>query len=608
MGRRCNSDPEPMYESTPDRDSAPLARAGLVRLAAVAATVLAAILWRFHEPGWGPIFWLWGLGLVGFVLSYAPARTPAPPATPALWAALGGVLLLAAWLRLPDIYDIPANISIDELLPGLESKLLADGMKPNPFGSVGWFTIPNLAFAPAAVVMKLSHLQAFHALRVCSALVGLGGILATFLLGRRLLGDRAALVAALFMAAGFWHLHNSRTGFPYTQSSFGPPLILYLILRAQQQHSRRGLALAGVVAGLVLQLYFPVRILLLVSPLFLVATWRSRHLRFADVARESGIFAVGLLLALAPLLLNVGPETLTSHSSEILITQPGVLAELESRYRLSGFSSVLQRNLWEGTRMFSLRADVAVLNLSPAGLLDRGTLAMFLAGLVLAALSGNPAPLLLVAWLAATFVFGVAMSNAPRGSYRLAAAMPAVYLLAAYTVDRGLAATGGARAWYRYSVRLLILLALAAWVVADNHRLFFAEYTRGDGKQAPWPLAMRHMAAHCDGRQFYVFPKSDTFGDAEFLDLFCPAAHRSADPRDIPLRIDASRRATFLVMGQQLVSLNALKRCYPNSVVSQHKNADGVPLFTSVDVDIEELLAGRKRCGPGPESGENQPA
>jgi hypothetical protein len=594
-----------MYQPTSE-PSAPFARSPWLSLAAAAAALTAALLWRFHEPGWGPIFWLWVLGMLGFVITFPPARSAAPRSSPTLWVLLSGVLLLAAWLRFPDIYDLPANISIDELLPGLESKLLADGVKPNPFGSVGWFTIPNFAFLPAAIVMKLSHLQAFHALRVSSAIVGLAGIVATFLLGRRLLGDRAALVAAIFMAAGFWHLHNSRTGFPFTQSSFGPPLVLYLILRAQQQHSQRGMALAGVAAGLILQLYFPVRILLILCPLFLLATYRSRHLRLLDAGRESAVFAAGLFLALAPLLINVGPETLTSHSSEILITRPAVLNELESRYRVSGFGAVLERNLWEATRMFSRRAEVAVLNLSPAGLLDQGTLAMFLAGLVLAALSGSAAPLLLLAWFLVTFLFGVALSNAPRGSYRLAAAMPAIYLLAAYAVDRGLAATGGARAWYRYSVRLPILFALAAWIVTENHRLFFAEYARGDGKPAPWPMAMRYMAARCDGRQFYVIPKSDTFGDADFLDLFCPA-HRSADPTDIPLRIDTMRRATFLVMGQQLVALNALNRCYPDAVVTQHKNPEGIPLFTSVDVGIEELLAGQKRCGAVYGSGGRQP-
>ena len=114
--------------------------------------------------------------------------------------------------------------------------------------------------------MRLFEDDRFYALRLSSAIMGMGGLLSTFLLARRLFSDRVALVATFLMAVGFWHIHNSRTGFPFIQGSFCIPLVLYLLVRARQDRSYAMMALTGVVAGLCLQGYFTVRAILLVTP------------------------------------------------------------------------------------------------------------------------------------------------------------------------------------------------------------------------------------------------------------------------------------------------------------------------------------------------------
>ncbi|MBI3783611.1 MAG: glycosyltransferase family 39 protein [Deltaproteobacteria bacterium] len=581
----------------------------LLRAVAVVAGIAAAIYWRAHEPGYGWLFWGWVICLAAYIGSFPPAlRRERPIARPA-WVLFVGILGLAAVLRFPDIYSVPGNISIDELLPGLEALHITQGGKPNVFGSIGWFTIPNLTFAIPAVIMQLTPLSPFHALRLSSALTGLAGILSTFLLCRRLLGTRAALATSFFMSVGFWHLHNSRTGFPYPQSSFGPSLVLYLLVRAQQDHSRLLMAAAGVVCGLALQLYFPVRILLLLCPLFMAGDWMSVRLSWRGALQQSAIFSVGVLLALAPLVASVPLDSLTMHSRDVLITRPAVRLTLERRYAVTSLQDVVAGSLAEATRMFTQWADVAVLNRSPQGLLDRGTLAMLLAGVVLVLLQGRAYPLLLLLWGVVTLLFGVALSDAPRASYRLAAAMPAIYMLAGFAVDRALQATEAPQRWYRLTIRPLILLALAAWVAHENYQSFFERYSRdGDGKLPPWPAAMRFLASQCDGRRFYFVPKADLLSESETLDLFC-SDHSAIEATDIPQRVDTSRPATFIVMAQQFATLNLLNRCYPTGHINQHQGPNGLPLFTSMDVDIPALLDGPKNCQtPRPtEDGSRQP-
>lgn len=566
-----------------------------VRAGALLAALCAALAWRVQEPGYGLLFWPWVAAVVAYVASFPPTRSSKPWPSPRMWVLLALVLGIAAALRVPDLYDIPANISIDELLPALESKLIVDGAKPNVFSTVGWFTIPNLAFVPAALTIKFSGLQAFHAVRLASALTGLAGILATFLLGRRLLGDRAALAGAFLMAVAFWHLHNSRTGFPYAQSSFAPPFVLWLVVRGLQDRSPRGMALAGALCGLALQLYFPVRILLLLAPLFLVATAIWECLRAREFAKLAAIFAFGVFATLAPLVLRTGMDQLTAHSADILISHPLILEDMARRYRVDTFGQVLERNLFESWRMFTHRADVAVLNLSPAGLLDQATLVLFLSGIALALLAGRPEPLLLGAWVLLTFVFGVAFTNSPRGSYRFAPAMPAIFMLAAYTVECALSATDGPRRWYRLAPRLAVIAVLAASAGAVNYRLFFVDYTRGDGRQTPWPAALRYLAAHCDGRRFYMFPRSDNFTEADFVDVFCPD-HSGIDSGQVPRAVASDRPVTFVVMGQLPAAVGVLKRCYPNSELVEHRTREGGPLFSTMDVSVDDLQAAPRRC------------
>jgi hypothetical protein len=141
------------------------------------------------------------------------------------------------------------------------------------------------------------------------------------------------------------------------------------------------------------------------------------------------------------------------------------------------------------------------------------------------------------------------------------------------------------------------VIALAVWIGWQNYQLFFVDYVRGDGKEAPWPAALRLMAAGCNGRHFYIVPKADPLAASLTLDLFC-ADHSTLDVRDIPGAVLTSRPVTFLIVGQEFMSLTALTRCYPRAQVTQHRSAAGMPLFTSIDVDVADLIAAHTTCPP----------
>lgn len=576
----------------------------LSRLAFLLAAGAALARWSSIDPAYGVGFWVWAGSVVGYTVSFAAAERRWPRPRVPVCAALLGILALAAWLRFSALNDIPANISIDEVLPSMEAETIASGGAPNVFSSAGWFSLPNLTFTIPALVIKAVGHDPFFAVRLSSAFTGLAGILCTFLLARRLFGDRAGLLAAFLMAVSYWHIHNSRTAFPFVQSSFCTAAVIYPLVRAGQDGSRRGFAVAGVALGLALQCYFPVRILLLLCPLFFLADAIRERMSATVIVRDAAIVAGGAALALGPLLVSVPWNVLAGHSQSVLITAPGIHAQLSAAYHVSTLWGVFWHNLQEAAAMFTDWADVCVLNRSPAGLLDSATLGALILGVVLALLQDEIMPLMLVAWAALTFVFGVAFSDAPRASYRLAAAMPALMILAAYGIERVLALGTPREGWYRILTRVLVLVVLGTWALARNYHLFFVDYANGDGKETAEASARRLLAAHCDGRGFYFVgdwagAKPGGASEPGVLDLFCPQ-HQAVATEQLPRVASPSRPATFLVLPVDMWTAEALRRCYPSAQITSHRSRDGRLLFTTVDVAVSELAA--SRCSATPDN------
>src|SRR5579862_268554 len=160
----------------------------LLRAAGIAVAGLAIAAWSGPLEPYRMWFCLWLAGLVAFVASFPTAsrqyRFPSWGAL--LW--LLAILTVAVALRLPRIADIPANISIDEILPAMEAVHLVRDNPVNVFSSVGWFSMPNLSFAFPAVAMQVFG-ASFYTQRLSSLLMGVAGLAATFLLARRLFGE-----------------------------------------------------------------------------------------------------------------------------------------------------------------------------------------------------------------------------------------------------------------------------------------------------------------------------------------------------------------------------------------------------------------------------------
>jgi hypothetical protein len=120
------------------------------------------------------------------------------------------------------------------------SELLSPQSSWNPgffsYGSLPLYLLRILAAGAAEVWPAMENLREFYVIgRVLSALADVGTILLIYALGRRLYGNRVALLAAAFLTGAVLHVQLSHYYAVDTLLTFAVMLVLYLCVRLVEQ-------------------------------------------------------------------------------------------------------------------------------------------------------------------------------------------------------------------------------------------------------------------------------------------------------------------------------------------------------------------------------------
>jgi 4-amino-4-deoxy-L-arabinose transferase-like glycosyltransferase len=423
-----------------------------------------------------------------------------------LWM-LVAVLLLAAALRLVALDSVPPGPGYDELQNMRLAERVLEGRWaiyfPENHGQE-----PLYPMLEALAVRLLG--RSVFSIRLPGALLGVLSVVVLCLIGRRLAGRRAALLAAAFCAISFWPLVETRMAL---ETSLLPPLaglaMLFLARGLGRESGPRwrgwlDLALAGIFLGGHVYAYTPGRVMLLL-PLGLLAYL----LAFDRVTLRRcwpGLLALCLVTALVALplalFLRAYPE-----AEERLDQLGGPLAALSQ----GDPRPVLE--IAVGTlSMFTLRGDPQWLyNVANRPVFDPLTSLFFYGGLVMCAVrlhrwrSG-----VLLLWLLVGL--GPAFASPPAGSFtHTLSAQPAVYLVLALGVDTAWAWLAQRRAWIGPLAAALLLALNGAlscyayfvvWADASEVQELYqggvTAVARGlDGKDPPGPIAIGAPCVNC---------------------------------------------------------------------------------------------------------------
>ena len=402
-------------------------------IVAVVANLLA--LRQFHREtdlslGWALYLLSMGAFLISVYLSDADSPRADSSGRTAVMTRREGLLLLlivgiGAFMRFYRFHDWPFGTWYDEADNALHVLAMMKDATYRPI------FVPSTNLPAHFLYLLWFAFQLFgpttQSLRVVTALMGLGTVVAAYLFGREYVGRSAALILAFFLAVSRWNVTFSRIALHGISTPLFELLVLYSLLRALRTHRRVDFAWAGLLTGLGLCFYAPFRLFPLVIIVFLLhyalrqgrAFWQEHGVNLA-------LLGVAGLIAFSPVIQYAAdhPEAFWSRTDKVSLFRTVPRNE---------WGPALWKNTQAHLLMFNYKGDPnGRHNLPGEPMLDYATSALAVLGLAFAlGRLSNPRYSLLVAWFAIMLCGGIfsLVFEAPQ-SLRAIGALPAVYVLA----------------------------------------------------------------------------------------------------------------------------------------------------------------------------------
>jgi len=315
---------------------------------------------------------------------------------------LMGIIVLAAFLRLYRINELPPGCNYDQSAYGVDALRIVRGEAFPIFFESNFGREPLFSYLVAVCFLVID--VGPTAIRVASALVGILTVPAVYLLAQELFSDEdgwgrwGGLLAAFGVAISYWDLTFSRFGLRAILVPLCETMTFYFAWRGLRTGNRRAFVGAGIFLGLSLYTYqaaraVPALVLLMVLYQAVLARQSLRR----HLLNLALLFAVGLLV-FAPLgiyfLRHPGSSNLRIGQTLVVGTDEEVTSEEVH---------MLRAKLVENLLMFNVRGeDDPRYNLAGRPALNPFLSALFLLGLGVSVLRLRRSlyPFLLT-WLAA---------------------------------------------------------------------------------------------------------------------------------------------------------------------------------------------------------------
>jgi 4-amino-4-deoxy-L-arabinose transferase-like glycosyltransferase len=382
-------------------------------------------------------------------------------------AGLAAVMCLAAFFRAWQLPTTPPGLFFDEAANGTDAlHAIHTGtwavFYPQNGGREGLFI--NLQ----SLLLRATGIREPWVLRSASAAFGVLTVLGLALLGKELLGQETALIAAFFMSVGFWHVNFSRIGLRAISAPFFLTWALLLLIVSCRARSAAWGLLAGVVFGLGFHTYTSYRIAPVVFGVAVICLLRKSS-RTA-IATQALAILTGAAAAAFPLVLYFlrHPAAFLQRISEVAPTGgSGAVAITIARNAKDTFAMLITH----GDRNWRHNVSGAPELWLPVGLL-------FVLGLIWC-LTGWPkrfgfprnwVPGLLLTWLVAGALPAILSNEGTPHSLRSILMIPPVYLIAA------IGCTGLYRSCPANQLRTAIAAAFLASVAIQGYTEYFVTW------------------------------------------------------------------------------------------------------------------------------------
>ncbi|HFQ94057.1 MAG TPA: methyltransferase domain-containing protein [Anaerolineae bacterium] len=518
----------------------------------------------------------------------------------ALTLGITAALFLAALLlRYVNLSDNPFMLNGIEASLGLEVVHINDGLIRNPFGAA-WLSNPALLLYGMALPIRLFGRTIF-AVRFLSPLIGAATVTAVWLLGKRLWGRDAALLAAILLAGGYFHLHYSRMGMTNIWDGLLILLTLGLAAIAWQRppdapHQRALWLAAGLALGFSAYAYTASHLL----PGMLTAVLLLWLLFDRDVLRAQArhlMAALGLAFVVAlPILLfyqtHPGVFTERWQALGIFAGQTGWLDAEAARTGQTQWQ-VFQQQLWQSVLAFNGSADKSPAFRPLVPLLSLGTAVLYIFGLALSIFRLRQFRYsLLVVWVGVTVLASALLTDTPQ-SHRLVIAAPALAILAGIGLAEigrlalsGLEGDGSGKMAGGWVTAVLLTLALL--FAANDAAYYFRQFPQanqyGDRNTEAADKMSRLLRELDGGWTAYLYGPPILYNDFPTFAYLLPNFPADVNFFDVAedgvLPPASTPNMAFFYLPERVEELADTQARFDNGRVQTVNGQYGAPLFT----------------------------
>ncbi len=419
------------------------------------------------------------------------------------WPLVVGLLLLAFFMRVWQLNDVPPGLHHDEVIIGQVAKDILRGNFAIYF-TAGYGHEPLYHYGVAGFFAALGA-SAF-ALRLTSAFIAVLGLAVAYRLTRRLFSPVVAVGMLAWMSISLWPVFFARVGLRGITLPLLTTLTAYFLWRALHAARITHYAIAGALLGLTLYTYQASRVFPVIFAVFfayLVATRASLITRHSSLIRDASVFFVTALFVAAPLIIYL--TAINPKAEERVADLSGPLNQLRAGDPSEVISSTLNT-----LGLFTIKGDaVPIYNVSERPVFpDPIGAALFYLGLLICVWRWKqPAYAFMLIWFFISLTPAMVTPFSPN-FVRTMAAWPVPFVLVGVGMESigrlvtGQLVTRSKRHLVTLSPRQLVI-ALFSLVLVFNtvltYRDYFLDWPRGDyvrfWQQATWTQAVRAINA-----------------------------------------------------------------------------------------------------------------
>ncbi|HEY53884.1 MAG TPA: hypothetical protein G4N94_10545, partial [Caldilineae bacterium] len=578
---------------------------------AVGAVILVGIattqFWSGQYDGWA--FWLWLAAIPLFLVGVWLDERSRPASGDAGFASgdanstdgfsldrrlvlvlLVLILIVAAGARFYALDAFPNGLQSDEGNNGLDALKWLSGAPYRPYAETNEGQATLFTYI-IALFIKLFG-QSVQTMRMVSATVGVLTVLVFYFLAKDLYDQRIALLTTALLAADRWHITFSRIVYELILMPLVLSLQVLFLFKALKTGRRRWWALSGVMLALGMNTYTAYRVVPFFFAAYFVYWLITHRQRIRQDFEGMVVFAVGAVVAVAPL------AAYTFRNWNVFISRINHISIFRD-VEAAGSYAPLWSNLFKTLYMFNWQGDMAALNNLPGAPLLHAVVAVLLVLGMAWALRWfwKELPFFYLIWFAAVASVAVlSVAHEAPTARRPIGLIPVIYLLVAAVFSQIWRAWEGAWGQKRWKPLAIGLSAVVIFVMAANLHTYFRVQAVDSSVQnaySPSESAVGEYLTTLPADEIiymtpqYIHHSAVTFiGGPHNLRELNLAQH-------IPLRDDPGGDVTFLLEFGDERLLPLLQQLYPSGQPQVHRDDFGRTLFVTFHIPHSAVQAAR---------------